>query len=180
MIISLDFETSGHDVRWHPDWKVLGWAWAYRSGSSWDGYSILSHYAAVGHLDSNSDYPEIEYGNLKSLLSEPGNTWVWHNAKHELECLRRLGLPIPEKHYDTMLMAHFLNENLVNKGLDYLGRHYIGEGKAKTEDQDKFTKIDWGLLPRWLAAPYARQDAELTLKLFEKLHPMFVKEGYET
>lgn len=106
--------------------------------------------------------------------------FVFHNAKFDLVCLERLGFDLWDKEwFDTMLMQHFIDENIPNKSLDYLGKHYFGEGKEVSPEFSQFIdSFGWEFLPVSMVEPYAIQDAKLTLKLFHHLLPLFKAQGF--
>jgi DNA polymerase-1 len=106
---------------------------------------------------------------------------VFHNRKHDVLALRDLGIEVAHKRaYDTMLMSHFVDENIRNKGLEYLSKRYGGKPKARTDEMDVFIKaFGWDWIPVEIMAPYAIRDAEVTYELYEKLLPTFRGEGFD-
>lgn len=170
-IIAFDVETNARDPRHDPDFRVLGVSYARDDG--------LSGYINLGH-GRKLDVPSPV--GMRTLRSHVGSasTFVFHNAKFDLVCFERLDIPLWDKDwFCTMLMTHCLDENLPNKGLDYLGKLYFNEGKEKSEEFENFLKcFGWAFLPEWMIRDYAIQDAKLTLKIFFKHLPRFIKEGY--
>ena len=119
---------------------------------------------------------------LQQLLST--KSCVFHNAKFDLESLRTLGLDTDDTHfYDTMLMAHLLDENkpISGKGLDSLCRYYLkNEGKHRSPELAKMIKNHgWGMIPTSFMVEYAAWDAALTLELFEMLKPFMRVESLQ-
>lgn len=106
---------------------------------------------------------------------------VFHNAKHDLRALVSLGIIHTGKFYCTMMMAHFINENLASKSLDWLCRYYGIGSKEKSEAfniiRDAF---GWGMIPLDIMRPYADNDAVITGQLFELLLSQFQEQGFET
>lgn len=170
--LALDCETNSKDPRHDPDFRLLGVSYANQRDAD---------YLPVGHIGSgNRDKSEVV-----SFLQERivySNIIVCHNSKFDLLVLKRgLGLDLYNSNwYCTMLMQHFIDENLPNKSLDFLGKYHFNE--TKVHDERMKTIIDgpgWGFIPEWLIRDYAIQDAKLTLKLFYMLYPTFVSEGFD-
>lgn len=116
---------------------------------------------------------------LKELI-ENHPCVVMHNAKYDIVSLATLGIKQVGFFYDTMLIAHLLNENLFSKELDYLAKIYLhDEGKKKSEEFLLFQKNGWIRIPSFIMAEYAAYDTDLTLRLLEFLLPKFKEESLE-
>jgi len=170
-IIAVDTEASGQDIRDGRGYSI-GISLSYRFAGAQHGI-----YLPFRH----------RYGNLPkefcSRLSEifVSKPLVFHNAKFDIISLRTLGLEVPGEFYDTMLMAHWINENWLSKGLDWLGRELLKEGKTGQDAVRAIAKAmgGWDGVDPTIMAPYAKQDAELTLRLYERLRPEFTKQGFD-
>lgn len=169
--ITFDVETNGQDPRYSPLFRVLGVSYASTKEDS--------DYLAIGHKGNDQQGSQMAMRRLQSLVGSHSR-YVFHNAKYDLIAFERLGINLWDTEwYDTMLMAHMVDENLPNKGLDYLGRHYFNEGKEITEEFDNFIEtFGWEFVPEWMIRDYAIQDAKLTLKLFHHLLPECVAQGF--
>lgn len=134
-----------------------------------------SYYIPVAH----SSWMDPDGQNLEvptDLLTHIRGPIVMHNAKFDLHVLRKAGVVVPEIIlYDTMLMAHLINENHFNYSLDALASQFLGVHKEK--DLAKVMKSEWDNMPAPVMAKYAEQDARITLQLYEYLKPQF--EPYE-
>lgn len=104
-----------------------------------------------------------------------GPVVIFHNAKFDLAVLKKLGLTFPGKFYDTMLMAHLIDENRFSYGLDSISTSLIGFAKAK--EQQRVMKKGWDEMPAYLMGIYAELDAKLTLRCYEVMKKAF--EVYE-
>ncbi|UOF81930.1 DNA polymerase [Caudoviricetes sp.] len=119
--------------------------------------------------------PNVEVPSY--LLSGVQAELVFHNAKFDLHVLRKLGVIIrPDTRvYDTMLMAHLLNENLdAKKGgysLENLSRKLLPGGK-EIELKDIW-KGTWEEMPSFAMAKYAETDVLRTGQLYDLLKPAF-------
>lgn len=167
----IDVETNGKDERFDPDFRIMG------IGVHSDS---VEEYMAVGHLQDNNYTLESAKERLLSLVGAHTHI-IFHNASADLQFLDREGIDLWNSNwYCTMLMAHWVNENLMNKGLDAVGKHYVGEGKTySTEMEDIKLALGWEFIPRYLMESYALQDVRLPLKIFRELYPQFVSEGFD-
>lgn len=170
-ILAIDTETNAKDVRSDPDFRVLGVSFASDNGDA--------DYLPLGHLGTSEETKRLGLSKLRRLVVS-ARILVFHNAKFDLEVLSRLGIDVWDRlWFDTMLMQHFIDENLPNKSLEYLGKLHLGEGKEKDEEFTRFVKVfGWEFLPESMVKPYAIQDALLTYKLFCKLLPLFEEQGF--
>lgn len=133
--------------------------------------------------------PDGELQNGYIELDEPGgrdqvkailagsDTWIFHNAKFDLQKILLEDLAPRERFteitlHDTEAIWHLLN-NTDRKGLKYLAGQYLGEENrepekalAKIRRKLKIKKDDGYLyLPREFVVPYAMKDTELTYRL---------------
>ncbi|MCJ8138794.1 DNA polymerase I [Falsirhodobacter halotolerans] len=122
---------------------------------------------------------------LKPVMEDPAILKIAHNAKYDCKMLMRHGVtPAPVD--DTMLMSYAMHAGLHNHGMDALSEQYlrhtpipikglIGSGKSQ---------ITFDRVPLDKAAPYAAEDADITLRLWElfkpQLHRARVTTVYET
>jgi DNA polymerase I len=111
--------------------------------------------------------------------------FTFHNAKYDLTVLEKMfnidlsGM----RFYDTLLMAHFTREEQpFNKGLDSLGKFYIGDpGKKVSPEFKKFTeKIGWKYVPSEGMYEYAAWDSHLTYRVEKHLRTAWDTEGLDT
>ena len=180
-VLALDTETNGRDHRCDPDFRMLGLSYAYRDRKKCS--KTISGYLPIGHQKGNVSR-DLFLSVMRGLL-ERSDAIVFHNAKFDIPVIKRSTdneLDLWDYNwYDTMLMQHMINENLLNKSLDYLGKLYFNEGKEKSDAFDHIVNnLGWGWLSVGLVRDYAIQDAILTLRLFEYLYPKFVKEGFNS
>lgn len=106
---------------------------------------------------------------------------VGHNIKFDAHFLRELGISIMESAMrDTMVAAALVNEHLQSYSLDYVGKKYVGMGKA-VETYTTLSAMFGGKATReaqmvnlvkapWdVVRDYAIPDAVVTLKLWQHL-----------
>jgi ribonuclease D len=78
------------------------------------------------HKDAPWDDSDQVLKLVKSILENPKNRKVFHNAKFDLKFLHNVGI-YPTNVYDTKLMAHLWNED-VPKSLKELVKLFFPEG----------------------------------------------------
>lgn len=168
--VAIDTESDAKDLR-DKTGRVLGLSAAFRLGKA----PVFRAYFPIRHYDWNYGNERIaELGEVVKNL----DCIIFHNAKHDLVALDTINMSYSGKFYDTMLMAHLVNENSFSKGLDWQAKNILEiPGKDRSKDMDMFIKaFGWGMAPSWMIEEYAAHDTYLTLKLFEHYLPIFSKE----
>jgi len=170
--VALDTETSGEDIRDGRGYLV-GLSVAYGELS---GYLPIRH---INELDgSNTNLTDDERYRLTKAIENYKGWLIFHNSKFDLESLRSAGINYTGKFYDTMLMAHLINENKpYSKSLDGCTKHYVGKDSKKKSEAFLAAQKIWGWnMPASVMYEYAAYDAVLTFRLFEAIKPLFDKE----
>jgi len=160
-LIAVDTETTGLGVQDGTDY-LMGISVAYRLGP----LGIMSAYFPFRHEAENLDKTVLS--KLQTVFDN--KPLVFHNLKFDLHALRTAGIVLGPQHklYCTMNMAHMVNEEWASKGLDWLAAKLLKDNK--TDEVKKWADVfGWATVPVGLMDPYARHDAELTLRLFELL-----------
>lgn len=166
--IAVDTESTGKDgIRNGSDY-LMGISVAYRVGN----LGVFSAYFPFRHpydpRNENLDRSVLE--KLRAVFDRV--PLVFHNLKFDLHSLATIGIEPKANCYDTMLLAHMLNEELPSKSLEWLSGQYLSDGKARSEEFTGFVKaFGWTKVPPFLMDEYARHDAVLTLGLFELFWP---------
>lgn len=122
---------------------------------------------------------------LKPMLEDPSIVKIGQNMKYDAKIFANEGIAVHPID-DTMLMSYAMNAGLHNHGMDALSDRYLshipipikpllGTGKsARTFDH----------VPVEEAVPYAAEDADITLRLWQhfkpRLHRSQVTKVYET
>lgn len=176
-IVSVDTETSGL----HPDdgarVSVISIAWSdgerIRSAAFPFDQGLRDKLPVAQHSMFESDY-NLDLDAWDELLFWlMDKRLVFHNAKYDLHMLRTGTRHYPGKnllrafHSDTMVTQRVLDP-LEPVGLDAAAQRRLGKSKmlltselgaAKTK---RYDLLDWDVI-----GPYASQDAELTLELYD-------------
>jgi DNA polymerase I len=142
-------------------------------------------YIPVGHTGDGllSDAPTqlplaTALAKLKLLLEDPAVLKIGQNLKYDLIMFRRNGIDV-HPYDDTMLISFALDAGLHNHGMDELCQLHVGHCPIAFKDvtgagkkQITFDKID---LQR--ATEYAAEDADVTLRLWQKLKGRLARES---
>ena len=173
--IAVDTESNGEEIR-----DGRGFCQGLSIAVPAPGMGPLSEYFGFRHLRDN--LPQHYLFKLKDLI-ENHPALIFHNAKYDLVSLATLGIHAEGKFYDTMIMAHLLDENGPNTGksLDSLGKFYLNdEGKKKSKAfKAAIGILGWAGTPPATMREYAAYDTDLTLRLFEHLKPKWEAEELE-
>ncbi len=173
----IDTEGNARDLRHDKDAMTMGIAPAWRPEPT---THIRQDYYPYHHLiGPNLDLDHLDMVG-EVIQSHP--RLIMHNAKHDLLALKAIGIDVMDRpFYDTMLMGHWLNENMINKGLDRMSQLYGGRPKERPELMKRIIQVaGWDHVPADMMGEYSSHDAFITYELFEKLYPLFVEEGYDT
>lgn len=105
---------------------------------------------------------------------------IFHNAVHDLRVLARNGFDYRGKFYDTMLMAHWINEEMFSYRLNDVSQAYGGQPKKMPQIMaDIIEQEGWDAVPiNWMTA-YSGNDAFIEHELFHKLYPEFKAQGFD-
>ncbi|MEO0363956.1 MAG: DNA polymerase I [Pseudomonadota bacterium] len=102
---------------------------------------------------------------------------VGHHLKYDAHIFARYGVALGGIPQDSMLQSYVLNSTASRHDMDSLARHYLGRSTIKYEEvagkgakQKTFDEIDLET-----AAPYAAEDADVTLQLHQHLADELVK-----
>jgi len=134
----------------------------------WSGYYPIAHEGG-GNLDKR-----IVLDWFQDILNTNANK-IFHNAMYDVTWIKAMGLNINGRIIDTMIAGSLINENRFSYTLDSMGKEYVGFGKNETNLKD--AAKDWNIdpkkdmwrLPAMEVGTYAEKDAELTLKLWQRL-----------
>jgi DNA polymerase-1 len=108
---------------------------------------------------------------LKPWLEDDARKKVGHHLKYDAHILARYDIALAGMAFDSMLESYVLNSVATRHDMDSVARQYLGKETIHYEDvagkgakQLTFNQVDLEL-----AAPYAAEDADITLQLHETL-----------
>jgi len=168
----VDTETTGLEFHDTPFCTTLTWE---------DKQGCLEH----AYVSLEGKGGESRKRLLSSLLTSVP-TWIFHNAKFDLQKLALINVITQEQLQnqnveDTAIIFQLLNEN-EPKGLKHLARTILNEETneeevlAKVRRKLKLKKTDgYALIPREYIIPYALKDTEFTYRIWQKAKPRLVE-----
>ena len=122
---------------------------------------------------------------LKPLLEDPAVLKIGQNMKYDTKIMSRYGIMV-DPIDDTMLMSYAMNAGLHGHGMDTLSERYLGHTPIPIKNLlgSGKSQITFDRVPIEQAVPYAAEDAEITLRLWQmfkpQLHRVKVTRVYET
>ncbi len=178
-LIAFDTETTSLD---YMQAEVVGLSFAVEPGQA--------AYLPVAH-----DYPDAPdqldrdavFRQIGPLLADASIAKLGHHLKYDRSVLANHGVTLNGIVYDTMLESYVIDSTASRHDLDSLCRKYLGHTNITFEDvAGKGAKqLTFNQVPLDTAAPYAAEDADMTLRLHRKLWPKLealprLRELYET
>ncbi len=114
---------------------------------------------------------EVVLGGLKALLEDPELKKVGQNLKYDRSVLINHNIYMQGIANDTMLESYVLNSTATRHDMDSLATAHLGLTTIHFEDiAGKGAKqVTFNKIPLDKAAPYAAEDADITLRLHNKL-----------
>ena len=99
---------------------------------------------------------------------------VGQNLKFDLPILSRHGIHIEKFYADTMLMSYVLNSTATRHGMDKLAEFYLNYTTVKYKDVTGTAskQINFSAVSIDIASNYAAEDADITLRLFNRLNDL--------
>ena len=164
-LFAFDTETTSLD---YMEARVVGVSFAVEPGRA--AYVPLGHdYAgAPAQLDRDRVLDQ-----LKPLLEDECLAKVGQNLKYDASVLANHGITLRGIAFDTMLESYVLDSTATRHDMDSLALKYLGRKTIHFEDvAGKGAKqLTFNQVPVETAAPYAAEDADITLCLHRALWP---------
>ncbi|MFQ2593322.1 DNA polymerase I [Aeromonas caviae] len=162
-LFAFDTETTSLD---YMDARVVGVSLAIEPGKA--------AYVPFGHdyLGAPVQLSEaLVLGKLKPLLEDPTRLKVGQNLKYDRNVLLNHGIELQGIAYDTMLESYVLNSTASRHDMDSLARRYLNAETISFEEiAGKGVKqLTFNQIELEQAAPYAAEDADITLRLHQTL-----------
>jgi DNA polymerase-1 len=162
-LVAFDTETTSLD---YMAAEIVGVSMAVEAGSA--AYIPLAH----DYPGAPDQLPRDEaLEKLRVFLESPDHNKVGHHLKYDAHVLARHDISLDGMRFDSMLESYVLNSVATRHDMDSTARHYLGRETIHYEDvagkgakQLTFNQID-----RETAAPYAAEDADITLQLHQML-----------
>ena len=99
---------------------------------------------------------------------------VGQNLKFDIPILSRHGIKLDKFLADTMLMSYVLNSTATRHGMDKLAEYYLNYQTTKYSDVagTASKEISFSAVNIDIASNYAAEDADITLRLYNKLQQL--------
>ncbi|MFM1665603.1 DNA polymerase I [Aeromonas salmonicida] len=162
-LFAFDTETTSLD---YMEARIVGVSFAVEVGKA--------AYVPFGHdyLGAPVQLTEaVVLGKLKPLLEDPTRLKVGQNLKYDRNVLLNHDIDLQGIAYDTMLESYVLNSTASRHDMDSLAKRYLGVETTSFEDiAGKGVKqLTFNQIELEQAAPYAAEDADITLRLHQTL-----------
>jgi DNA polymerase-1 len=162
-LTAFDTETTSLD---YMEAEIVGFSLAVEAGEAC--YVPVAH----DYPGAPDQLPRAEVlEKLKPFLTDNTQKKVGHHLKYDAHILMRYAIALGGMKFDSMLESYVLNSVATRHDMDSVARHYLGKETIHYEDvagkgakQLTFNEIDLET-----AAPYAAEDADITLQLHETL-----------
>lgn len=162
-LVAIDTETTSLD---YMSAEVVGLSVAVTAGEA--AYIPVAH----DYPGAPDQLPRDEVlAKMKDFLEDPKADKVGHHLKYDAHVLARHGIQLQGMRYDSMLESYVLNSVATRHDMNSVTRLYLGRETIHFEDvagkgakQLTFNQVDIDM-----AAPYAAEDADITLQLHQTL-----------
>jgi DNA polymerase I len=176
-IVAVDTETDGLDAT---QARIIGFSLATAPGKAC--YVALAH----GGSDLLAEKPEqIEIGaaldRLRVLMTDPSVMKIGQNLKYDMTILARHGIVIAPFD-DTLVLSFALDAGRNNHGMDELAQLHFGHTCIAYKDVCGTGKnqLSFAQVPLRDATRYAAEDADVTLRLWQKFKTRLSAEAVTT
>lgn len=170
-LIAFDTETTSLN---YMQARVVGVSFAIESGRA--AYVPFAH----DYIDAPDQLSEeFVLSKLKPLLEDPAIKKVGQNLKYDRNVLLNHDIDLKGIVFDTMLESYVLDSTGSRHDMDSLALKYLGRSTIHFEDiAGKGAKqLTFNQIALEQAAPYAAEDADITLQLHETLHKKLENES---
>jgi DNA polymerase-1 len=114
---------------------------------------------------------DVLLSKLKPLLESDKQQKIGQHIKYDMNVLARYGIELKGIAFDTMLESYVLNSTATRHDMDSLAEHFLGLKTIKFEEiAGKGKKqLTFNQIELEHAAPYAAEDADITLRLHQAI-----------
>ncbi|MDM8552684.1 DNA polymerase I [Desulfobacterales bacterium HSG2] len=171
-VFALDTETTSRNPM---KAKIVGLSFSVKSDEA--VYIPCAHnYLGVPEQPAISEVLEL----LKPVLENPEIRKVGQNIKYDRMVLARCGIRLSGVIFDTMLASYLLNPSKRAHNLDRIAIDFLDHRKITYEEVAGKKSARFDKVPIKKAAPYACEDADITLMACHVLRPKLRELGLET
>ncbi len=169
-LVTFDTETTSLD---YMQAELVGLSFCVREGEAC--------YIPVGHKGPDApvqlDREEV-LSALKPFLEDAEKPKLGQHLKYDMNVLANYDIHVEGVAFDTMLESYVFNSVATRHDMDSLARTYLDYNTIKFEEvAGKGAKqLTFDQVPLEQAAPYAAEDADITLRLHDHLWPLLKKQ----
>jgi len=153
--------------------RIVGVSFAVRPGEA--AYVPLAHAypGAPEQLDRDAVLAQ-----LKPLLEDPDRPKLGQNLKYDISVCANHGIGMRGVAHDSMLQSYVLDSTATRHDMDSLAQKYLGRKTIHFEDiaGRGAKQLTFDQIPLEQAAPYAAEDADVTLQLHQTFWPRLEQE----
>lgn len=162
-VVAFDTETTSLN---YMEAELVGMSFAMEPGRAC--YIPVGHDLGMAPEQLSRDWVLAQ---LKPLFEDPRPRWVGQNLKYDSHILRRYDITLTGIINDTMLASYVLNSVGSRHDMDSLSLQYLGHRAISFEDiAGKGAKqLTFNQIAVEEAAPYAAEDADVTLQLHQAI-----------
>ncbi|MGP8292179.1 DNA polymerase I [Vreelandella zhanjiangensis] len=154
--------------------EIVGVGLALEAGEA--AYIPLAH----DYLDAPAQLDRTSVlAALKPLLEDQKTIKIGQNLKYDISVLANYDISVAGPLADTMLASYVLNSTATRHDMDSLALNYLGEKTISFEEiAGKGAKqLTFNQIALEQAVPYACEDVDITLRLYDTLRPQVESEG---
>jgi DNA polymerase-1 len=153
--------------------ELVGMSFCVTAGTAW--------YIPVGHryLGASEQLPAATLLDaVRPLLTAPDKLKIGQNLKYDILVMARAGIEVTGPLYDTMLASYLANPASNSHGMDALASELLNYRTIPFSEVAGSGKnmITFDAVEIEKAVPYAAEDADITLRLYEKLEPLVAQQ----
>jgi len=169
-LFAFDTETTSLN---YMDAEIVGVSFAIKPGQA--AYVPVAHDYMGAPEQLSRDWVLAQ---LKPLLESTDAKKVGQNLKYDAHVLKNHGIELKGITFDTMLESYVLNSTATRHNMDDLSEKYLGHKTIRFEDIAGSGKkqLTFNQIPVEQAAPYAAEDADITLRLHLAIWPQLSPE----
>ena len=165
--VSLDTETTSTNAI---DAELVGLSFAIREGEGFYVPVPADHAAAQATVE-----------RFRSVYENEASLKVGQNLKYDINVLANYGIEVHGPMFDTMV-AHYVLQPEMHHGMDYLAEAYLGYRTIHIDEligpKERGKKqLSMREVEPERVCPYAAEDADITLRLYNVFLPMLRDEG---
>ncbi|MCL1140490.1 DNA polymerase I [Shewanella pneumatophori] len=162
-LIAIDTETTSLN---YMEAELVGISFAVEAGKA--AYLPLAH----DYVDAPEQLDKaLVFEKLTPLLEDENLKKVGQNLKYDISIFANAGITLRGVQFDTMLESYVFNSVASKHNMDDLALKYLGHKNISFEEiAGKGAKqLTFNQIPLETAAPYAAEDADITLRLHQHL-----------